>query len=439
MREFSPLTLLARLRSLGVAEHASLCVAFSGGLDSTVLLHALAQTRAFELRAAHIDHQLQPRSAEWRGRCEAIAAQLGVPLVSSVVNVDPAGEGREAAARRVRYDAFRSLLRPGEILLTAHHADDQLETMLLSLMRGAGVRGLGGAAANQPFGAGRLVRPLLEFTRAHLASWAREQGLEWIDDPSNLDTRLDRNFLRTHIAPLLHERWPAAATSAARSAVHLQQADETLRALAEADLAPLRAGDCLDVVRLSALDPARRRNALRHWIRGRGARLPSMRKLAAIEHDMLAAAPDRIPCIGWDDVELRRYRGLLHLDRRLPDIDVEALSWTSSAVLELPGQLGSLALIRDAAGALSRQRLAPTLCVRFRDGGERIRPTGQVHRRSLKKMLQAADVPPWRRARLPLIYSDDRLAAVGDLWAAEEFAARDAEDAVRIVWTKGSG
>jgi tRNA(Ile)-lysidine synthase len=277
---------------------------------------------------------------------------------------------------------------------------------------------------------------LLEFTRAELESWASEQGIDWIDDPSNADPSLDRNFLRARITPLLQERWPAAASNAARSAAHLQEADRVLRALAQADLASIRAGECLHVAGWSALEPARRRNALRHWMRERGARVPSTRRLAAIEHDMLAAAPDRIPCISWDDVELRRYRGLLHLDRRLPKIEEATVPWPPGAVLELPGELGSLALIRDSAGALSRRRLSPTL---HRGGGERIRPAGRTHQRHLKKMLQAAGVPPWRRGRLPLIYSDDRLAAVGDLWVAEEFAASDAEDALRIVWSRGAG
>lgn len=436
MSDFGPDVLLARLRSFGVDEGARLCVAYSGGLDSTVLLHALAQARVFELRAAHVDHQLHPDSGDWRARCAASAAQLGVPFAAALIRVDSLQEGLEAGARRARYEALRAMLQPGEILLTAHHADDQLETMLLALLRGAGVRGLSGVPADQPFGSGRLLRPLLDVTRMQLESWAREQGLDWIEDPSNANISLDRNFLRARVTPLLGERWPAAALTAARSAAHLQETDRVLRAAAEADLNAMRVGDCLDTSGLTALEPARRRNVLRHWLSQRGARMPSSRKLTSIEHDMLEAAADRIPSVEWDDVVLRRYRGLLHLERRPQRLEVERLTWTSTETLQLPGDLGSLSLVRDPVGGISRQRLGATLCVRFRVGGERIRLAHEAHRRSLKKMLQAAGVPPWRRSRLPLIYSEDRLAAVGDLWVAEEFAARDGEEAVRIEWVR---
>ena len=377
-------------------------------------------------------------STAWRAHCDATAAQLGVAFTAVAVQVDASsGEGLEAAARRARYDALRGLLRPEEVLVTAHHADDQLETVLLALMRGAGLAGMSGTAARQSFGPGCLVRPLLAFARADLETWARREGLGWIEDPSNANTDLDRNFIRARVAPALAERWPAAARSAARSSRHLGEAAEALEALAQADLEGLIVGEQLDVAGLLALDPARRRNALRHWIRRRGARSPSTRKLAAIEQDLLTAGPDRTPLVDWDDVRLRRYRGRLYLDRRPAEHQAGggSILWDARAPLELPAGLGRLELRQDPAGGISALLLAQTLVVRFRGGGETIRPLGDVHQRSLKKMLQAAGVPPWRRSRLPLIYSDDRLVAVGDLWIAGEFAASGG-DAVRIVWER---
>ena len=443
MPQFFPEALLQSLRSLVIADHASFCVAFSGGLDSTVLLHALARSvredAHWRLRAIHVDHRLHPNSMIWRARCEATARLLQVPLASLSVRVDAREEGVEAAARRARYDALRQALEPHEILLTAHHADDQLETVLLALMRGAGLAGLSGIVADQPFGAGRLVRPLLGFTRAALEGWAQAEGLDWIEDPSNENTDLDRNFLRRRVAPLLTARWPASARNASRSAGHLAEAREILAALAQADLSRVGVDGRLSVERLAALEPARRRNLLRYWIRERGARAPSTRKLAAVEHDLLTAGEDRTPIVDWDDVEIRRYRGLLYLGRRTRPNDAVELRWDPRSEIELPTGLGRLQLRPDPAGGLATAKLAPTLVVRFRLGGERLRLAGEAHRRSLKKMLQAAGVPPWRRDRVPLIYSDDRLAAVGDLWVADDFAARDGEDAARIVWTSEVG
>ncbi|HEX2494659.1 MAG TPA: tRNA lysidine(34) synthetase TilS [Steroidobacter sp.] len=440
MHKFSPDALLNAVHSLGIADGSALCVALSGGLDSTVLLHALArivgERARFTLRAAHIDHQLQRNSDRWRAHCEASAAQLNVAFTSACVRVDVSQGGLEAAARRARYAALREMLQPGEVLLTAHHADDQLETVLLGLLRGAGVKGLSGIAAAQPFGVGRLVRPLLSFTRAELEGWAQSEGLVWIDDPSNQNTDLDRNFLRHEIAPRLRERWPALARSATRSAAHLAEAEEILAASAHSDLSRLETSAGLDAAGLADLDPPRRRNALRSWIRAHGARAPSTRKLAAIERDLLTAGADRMPCVSWDDVEIRRYRGFLLLDHRFPPLDTHQLVWDVTRTLELPASLGRLRLIPDPEGPLSLPKLDSRLAVRFRSGGEKLRPAGHAHRHSLKKLLQAAGVPPWRRRRLPLIYSGDRLAAVGDLWVADEFAARAGETAASIIWEK---
>ncbi|MGH8178039.1 MAG: tRNA lysidine(34) synthetase TilS [Steroidobacter sp.] len=440
MPRFSPDELLKALQSDAIAADASLCVAYSGGLDSTVLLHALARvvrvSSAHRLRAIHIDHQLHHDSARWRAHCESTAAALGVPIVHLTVHVQHAGEGLESAARRARYGALRARLQPEEILLTAHHADDQLETVLLALVRGAGVNGLSGIASIQPFGPGRLARPLLAFTRVELASWAEAEGIEWIEDPSNEDTDLDRNYLRRRVLPALRDRWPAAAPSATRSASHLAEAAQMLASAAHADMAQCAVGPCLDVAQLAAFDPARRRNLLRYWIRQRGARAPSTRKLAAIEHDLLPAGIDRTPCVDWDDVEVRRYRGLLYLDQRLPEFESSAaLVWDTGSPIELPANLGRLLLQPDPSGALSAAKLSSTLFVRFRAGGEMLRPAGDAHRRSLKKLLQSSGVPPWRRDRLPLIYSDDRLVAVGDLWISDEFAARD-DASANVIWQK---
>jgi tRNA(Ile)-lysidine synthase len=437
---FSPSALLACVDSLVPRTSAELCVAFSGGLDSTVLLHALARALAdrpnYRMRAVHVDHQLQPDSARWCEQCGRVARSLQVEFVPLVVSVASDPElGPEAAARDARYAALRQILKPNEVLLTAHHADDQLETMLLALMRGAGLRGLSGVPSVQIFGGGWLARPLLEFSRAELEAWARVEQLRWLEDPSNESTSFDRNFLRHRVLPTLHERWPAAAHSATRSTAHLREAGRLLDVLAAADFETVAAGSCLSMTQLAGLAPARRRNVLRHWIRQHGVRVPSTRKLATIERDLLIAREDRLPCVEWDGVQVRRHRGLLYCMRERPPFEpADILTWNVSQVLELPAQLGRLRAQRDALGGVAAARLPDELQVQFRHGGEELQPAGDVHHRKLKKLLQDARVLPWWRDRVPLIYAADRLVAVGDLWIAEEFAAHAGEDALRIVW-----
>ena len=441
MSRFSPSELLISLETrLALPQDAAVCVAFSGGLDSTVLLHALARIaagqRSYRLRAVHIDHGLHEDSARWREHCEQQAQLLRVEFATVRVTVNGIGElGMEAAAREARYSAFRQILRPGEYLVSAHHADDQLETMLLALMRGAGLAGLSAMPVLQPFASGWLARPLLDFTRAELETWALAERLQWLSDPANDNLALDRNFIRRRVVASLRERWPAAAHTAARSSEHLQEAGRALEQLAALDAGGVAVGECLNVVRLQALDPARRRNLLRYWIRRRGARVPSTRKLAAIEHDMLEASADRVPCMGWDGWEIRRHRSLLYCGRQLPALPSDlVLEWRADAPLTLPLGLGTLRMRPAASGGLNAAKLSDTLTVRFRVGGESLQVAGDAFHRKLKKMLQAAGILPWWRDRLPLIYSGRQLLAVGDLWIAADFAAREGEPALAIVW-----
>lgn len=444
---FSPRELQDRMqgRSGGrvlLPPDAALCVAFSGGLDSAVLLHAFtrlaAEPNSYRMRAVHIDHGLHADSAAWRDHCERQAQALHVEFKSIRVTVTGIDEvGLEAAAREARYDAFAKELRPGEYLLVGHHADDQLETMLLALMRGAGVLGLGAMQVFEPFARGALLRPLWDFTRADLERWARAEGLHWLTDPSNTDLTLDRNFVRHRIVSALRERWPAAARTALRSSQHLQEAWRALEQLAAIDAEQAIEGECLSVAALRALNPERRRNLLRYWIRRRGARAPSTRKLAGIEHDMLAASLDRVPCVGWDGWEMRRHRGWLYCEPALPAFDTgQAIAWPNHLPLALPANLGALRISPGAPGQLSAAKLPATLTVRFRAGGEIIQPSGHAIHHKLKKLLQASAVLPWWRERLPLVYAGKQLVAVGDLWIAAEFAAREGEPALSIVWER---
>ena len=341
----------------------------------------------------------------------------------------------EAAARKARYDAFRDELGSREALLTAHHADDQLETMLLALMRGAGVRGLRGMPVVQPFAGSWLVRPLLDFARSNLEAWAREQQLAWIEDPTNFSVSMDRNYVRHRLAPTLAARWPSAPLSAGRSAEHLGEASTLLDDLAGIDAEHAVVQGCVDVARLREISSARRRNLLRYWIRSHGVRAPSTRKLAGIEHDVLVAERDRSLKIALETCELRRHRDLLYCMPALPrTASYESLEWTLPSPIPLPPGLGALEIQRVYGRALASTKLSSSLQISFRQGGEVLKVAHNRPHRALKKLLQDANVLPWWRARLPFIYSGEDLVAVGDLWMNAEFLAAADEEGVAIVW-----
>lgn len=388
-------------------------VAYSGGLDSSVLLHALAALRdrlAVPLAALHLDHGLQAPSADWVQHCRQVCAGLDVPLrVQSLGLREQPGTSLEALARDARRAAFATLLGEGEMMLTAHHQDDQAETFWLQLLRGSGLRGLSAMPRLQPLAAGFLARPLLEFSRAELREQARLQGIAWIQDPSNEDCRFDRNFLRQRLLPLVAERWPAQARTSARAASHCAEAQGLIDALAQADLeqARGRVPHTLSVARLRALAPDRARALLRFWIRALGLPVPASRPLARILTELLPAAPDRQPLVAWPGAEARRYRDQLYVLKPLPARPQGPLPWPKPEALRLPAGLGWLHPPAPWPG--------DGLWVGFRAGGEQFCPPGQTQHRSLKNLCQEAGVPDWLRPYLPLVHRDRQLLAVAGL------------------------
>lgn len=439
MQPFSPPRLgevLQRLRPV-----ARFRIAFSGGLDSTVLLHAVAALRAtwpgVDVRAVHIDHGLHPRSSDWARHCAAQAARLSLDCDVIAVHVArTAGASLEAQARDARYAALAAAMAPGDCLLTAHHADDQAETLMLQLLRGAGVRGLAAMPFRTQFAGGVLARPLLEFTRAELAAWARAQGLTWIDDPANEHSGFNRNFLRQRVMPVLRERWPAVARTLARSAAHCADAAQRLDELAALDLRDAAAADgSVHIDRCLALPAPRQRHLLRYWLRARDLPLPNAARLDQLLQQARAADGDRYPRTTWPGAEVRRYRGRLYAMRPLPPHDASRqLTWDLVAPLPLPWLGRQLSARFERGVGLSEHRCrAGALTVRFRRGGESCRVAGQAHHKSLKQLFQEHGVPAWQRDRVPLIYIDDALAAAVDHWVCAPFAAAPDELGVQVV------
>ena len=416
----------------------ALCVALSGGLDSTVLLAALASLRGTTglppLRAAHVDHGLHADSARWSGHCAELAGRLAVPceILRAAAAAGP-GESPEAAARAARYGALAGQLQAGEALLTAHHADDQLEGVLLQWLRGGGLRALAGMRAAAPFACGWHLRPLLGFTREELRAWALQHGLQWLEDPSNADPRFDRNYLRLDVLPALRRRWPAAARTVARVALQAAEALELDAEAAAADLAAVACGQALAVASLGRLDPARQRRVLREWLRTRRLPPPSAATLETLRRDVLAAAADRVPAANWPGAAVRRWRGHLYAEPVVPAAAWTAGAWDPASPFDL-GALGRLEL-REATGeGLSRSKLAAPLQVVPRPAGAVFRPAGSPHRRDLRRWLQQRDVLPWRRATLPVVMCGSEIAAVADLACDARFAAGPGEDAWQVVW-----
>jgi tRNA(Ile)-lysidine synthase len=422
-----------------LAAPAPLCVAFSGGLDSTVLLHLLAADparRGHGLRAVHVDHGLHPDSPRWARHCHAVCASLDLPLVVERVVVERnLGSGPEAAARIARHAAFARTLGEGEVLALAHQRDDQAETFLLRALRASGPDGLAAMRPLRRFGRGWLWRPLLHSTRAQLRDFAHRHALPWIEDPGNAGTDLDRNFLRHRIMPLLRERWPQADAGLARSAALAAGAASLLDAADSEALAAVATPDAgiLSRPKVRALPAERRARVLRRWIAALG--LPPLpgNGVARIEAEVLDSAADAAAAFAWSGAIVRAWRDQLHagwLAAPLPtDWDV---AWDGRAPLPLPGG-GALELLAAGTPVIDVR-------VRARHGGERIRQPGRSHSHALKHVLQDLGVPPWERARLPLLFSaDGELLAAGDLACSNRFAQWLHASGARLAWRRHAG
>ncbi|MEH6416011.1 tRNA lysidine(34) synthetase TilS [Pseudomonas sp. CGJS7] len=423
-------------QALAQTPDAPLCVGYSGGLDSSVLLHALAasaRVRERGLRAWHVHHGLHAQADDWARHCAEFCAGLGLELSVSRVSVArDDGDGPEAAARRARHAAFAAGLGEGEVLALAHHRDDQAETLLLRLLRGSGPDGLAAMRPWRDCGRGQLWRPLLNVSRQTLQAYALDRRLAWIDDPSNEEHRYDRNFLRHRVMPLLRERWPHADSAFAQSARLSDQAARLLDGEDALALAQVRSLDpqALSRSALLALPRERRARVLRRWIDALDLPPLPAQAIERIEADLLPARADAEAQFVWNGAVVRAWRDLLHAQRLRPALPPDwSRAWDGRAPLPLPDG-GQLCL--HGADAL------PVACLAHaRRGGERIALPGREHRHSLKNALQELGVPPWERLRLPLLSAND-----GELWAAGDllYSARmDAwlrERGARLEWTQ---
>ena len=401
---------LARL----TPERSGVLVGFSGGPDSTLLLHLAAEiVPRRHLRALHVHHGWHPDADRWAAHCRAVAADLRVRCEVAAVDARPErGEGPEAAARAARYAAIRARLNPAEVLLTAHHRDDQAETLLLALLRGGGVHGWSGMPAQQPLGAGQHLRPWLEVARATLWAEIERRELAVLEDPANSNTDYDRAWLRAQILPRLRERYPGVDTTLARACGLAAEAAAGVDALAAGDYVAARGSRAgtLDCHALGRLPAARQRGLLRWWLAREGLSRPGAARLETLRHQLVTAAADRVPCVRWSGGEVRRWRGLAWalLPRTPIDPDSEYV-WTHR---ECPLVVAGRTLEPELLTRLPRP--VPThsdVRVGFRRGGERLPRRDGRGSIALKRWLAACGVPPWERDRIPLLYVDGELVA----------------------------
>ncbi len=356
----------------------------SGGVDSVVLLHALAQRTG--VSAAHIHHGLSPNADRWVGFCRRLCRRLGVPLTVRKVKVP---KRTEADARKARYDALRKL--PFDVLALAHHLDDQAETVLMNLLRGAGPQGARGMRPVARFDGRILLRPLLDVPRDSIVAYAREHQLQWIEDESNASDAFARNFLRLRVGPLLSERYPRWREALARAARHF--------AVAEVDA----------------------NKALREFLAAQGLRAPTEAKLVEILKQLTGKGARTT--IEHDGARLRMYRGAVTVERR-KETPFRTVAWRGEAALALPELGGELRFRRTRGQGIDERFVTKgNLAVKLRSGGERFQPDAKRPRRTLKNLFQEAGVPPWERERLPLIYSGDALVWVPGLGIDCAYAA----------------
>ncbi len=429
-------------------------VACSGGIDSHVLLHAMAALRpqlSATVNAVHVNHGLNPAAGEWAAHVISLCDSLSIPCHLFNVDARPRrGESPEAAARDARYHHFSQLIEEGDVLLTAHHREDQAETLLLQLLRGAGPHGLAAMPLVTPFSAGQLARPLLKTAQALINGYAQERSLHWIEDPSNQERGFERNYLRHDVVPLLKAHWPAFSKTVSRAAAHCAEAAGLLDELAAEDLRRLSGGvgEQLPTAQISLdglrqLTPERRRNVIRFWIKQCSLPIVSTKIMDQISTSLITARDDAAPLVRWSGGELRRYREHLYAMAPLEPFDSsQQFRWRwQEGALELPAAIGRVVAQAHVAtnGDSGGEGLSRTQCeqqplsVRFRQGGERCRLPGRTQHHQLKGLLQQAGVPPWQRDRIPLIYLGEQLAAVVGYFYCAPFQAKGGEARVTFA------
>lgn len=421
--------LLTEAIEFSLSQHkpfAHVYVGFSGGIDSHVLLHLCTAQKnlAGKITAVHVHHGLQAQAQDWANHCQKIAEDLDVDFILLEVNASASpGESPEEAARNARYNALKTLIGVEDALLVAQHRDDQLETVLLQLFRGAGLRGLSGIPESIFFGQGLMLRPLLNIAKPDINEYAKKHNLQWVEDPSNQQNDYDRNYLRNSVIPLIKQRWESCDKTVARSAKHCAEAQVIVSAVADELFNPVfsKATKTLCVSQLRAHKNPRQQLIIRHWFQSLGLRMPAQAFVERIQSEVIAARDDSDPILVGQSFFIRRYRDRLYCLKQSELEPLQDLSWPVSETFINYSIHKRLSCITSSAGILRDKWQKSKITVKFRSGGEKIRLPNRKEHHTLKNLFQEAGIPPWERDLIPLVYLDNKLAAVGDLWISADF------------------
>ncbi len=429
-----------------LAEHRQLLVAFSGGLDSTVLLYwlsELAQQTPLTLRAIHVHHGLSPNADQWLRHCQQICAQLTIPLITRKVDLNQSQASIEAQARQARYRVFAQVLRSEEVLVTAHHQDDQCETLLLALKRGSGPAGLAAMPSKLAFKHSWLLRPLLSMTRHDLLQFARDKQLHWIEDESNTDTRYDRNFLRQDVLPILTERWPHFVACAARSAALCGEQEHLLDELLNDQLQVLLDQQkSLDIVPLMTMSELKRHALLRRWLAHCQAAMPSRDALKRIWQEVSLAREDASPALQLGSGIVRRYKQRLYWGRHYQGQRDTQLAWHHwQQPLTLPDHLGQVCLQPHSSEnpslpAIRWPQRGQVVTIRFYCSGK-LSIDGRSGRRNLKKIWQEQHIAPWLRDNIPLLFYDNTLICAAGVFVTQQGVSPE-QSGASLLWLQTS-
>ena len=427
-------------KEIGSLVSRKFLLAFSGGVDSVVLLDLLVNVlkESDALRIIHINHNLNEHSNDWAQFSSEICEKYDLPLICESVEPKRHGKGLEANARELRYQSFRDVIQDDEYLLTGHHQDDQMETLLYRIFRGTGIDGLMAIRREIKFGKGFLYRPMLNISREKIEEYAQLKNLKWIYDSSNDDSSYDRNFLRKDIIPSIKKRWPSVENKVSRLSVIAEQNQLLLNELATEDVGPLKNYNHLDIETLSEKSYPRIINIFRFMIKKNNMSVPSMQVLnEGIK--TLMHSKSKSPSMTWNDNTIRRYKHRLYfLNSALnsPNDLSNEMSWDIKKTINLGKNLGSIQARFLNGEGISLNRCPSNLAIKYRKGGEEIKPSGHKITKSLKNLFQENNVLPWVRDKIPLIYVDQELISVGDLWFNQDFKASANEDGFLITWDK---
>ena len=434
-----------QLRDINLENYTRIAVAFSGGLDSSVLLHSLANIPEYKERvfAIHVNHGLSPNSKSWIKHCEKFCTILGVNFISLTIDLENS-KTNENILRQARYEAFFSCLEKGDVLCTAHHQDDHIETILFRILRGTGIKGLAGIEKYSQIEGIDLIRPLISYSKKDLLDYGNKFNVNWIEDESNEDLSISRNFIRKKVIPnLKNDNWPEYKNSISYLSSKAKEANEILDEIAFLDLKRCASEslDRLSILKIKELSHARAMNVLFTWL-GINTHLGVSNKITdQVYKSIVLASENSNPVVTFGkrgesgSFQIRRFNNFL---RHLPLTETETLSnkkvwkWNTNNPLELP--TGTLSMQLSLGKGISTQLTEPGISIKGRIGGERCKPEGRSKSQKLKKLFQEYRVPPWVRDRIPLVYVGDQLAAVSDLWVCEEFVAKKDERGIVLSW-----